>query len=313
VHLAKYLHECLASIASQTRPPDQILVVDDGSPDREMVRRAVESCTRKVTLVTQSNEGAAVARNRGIIRARTSWVAFLDADDYWYPELLERQLALLRSTGCSLACANADIIGDSPLTGRRFMEMPSQGQVSLRSLLDQKCTVLTSTVIAKRDVLFEAGLFDPQLRRGQDFDLWLRLAHRGLRFAYSAEALAAQRVYDDSLSGSMTPEIQRALTVLEKVRQTLTLAPSERALVDARITYLQASLARESGKAHLVSADFTGARTAFAAAAGAVPAWKLAALQLGLRVAPHVIRRAYLRNGHLHQPEPMRHTSAEPA
>lgn len=295
VYCAQYLKECLTSIARQTRPADEVIVVDDGSPDRELIAAAAADFPRAITVLSQPNLGAAVARNVGLRHAKTALVAFLDADDYWYPAFLETQLAFLRSdSDCSVVYADADIIGDSPLSGRRFMHVtPSSGAVTLTALLLQQCTVLTSTVVARRMAIVRAGLFDHDLRRGQDFDLWLRMAHRGARFGYQTMSLAARRVHSKNLSGTITMEIERALAVLEKARRTLTLGAGDAAALDGRVQALGGILQCEAGKSRLIAGDIAGARAAFAAAARAVPGWKLTAVRLGLQIAPRLVRRVY--------------------
>src|SRR5262245_13313488 len=84
----------VVSLLHQTRTPDEILVVDDGSPD-DLAAALAPYCDR-VTLVRKENGGAASARNLGIDRSRGDLIAFLDADDYWEPTKLERQLSIFR-------------------------------------------------------------------------------------------------------------------------------------------------------------------------------------------------------------------------
>ena len=83
------------SLLAQTRLPDEILVIDDGSPDD--LEAALAKYGDRVTLIRKSNGGAASARNLGIERSRGELIAFLDADDYWEPWKLERQLEILRT------------------------------------------------------------------------------------------------------------------------------------------------------------------------------------------------------------------------
>src|SRR4051812_13046945 len=88
---ALYLRETLESALAQNYAPLEILVVDDGSEDDSAA--IAESCGAPVRVIRQPNQGESVARNRGIDEARGDWVAFLDADDLWEPEKLERQVA----------------------------------------------------------------------------------------------------------------------------------------------------------------------------------------------------------------------------
>ena len=86
---ARFLRETLESALNQSHAPIEVLVIDDGSTDQSAAIAA--SYGPPVRVISQTNQGESVARNRGIEEARGSWIAFLDADDIWLPEKLERQ------------------------------------------------------------------------------------------------------------------------------------------------------------------------------------------------------------------------------
>ena len=90
---AKFLHETIASVLAQTYPPSEVIVVDDGSTDCTM--DVVRAFGGKVILIEQDNKGTAAARNRGIREARGEYIAFIDHDDFWLPQKLERQIEFL--------------------------------------------------------------------------------------------------------------------------------------------------------------------------------------------------------------------------
>ena len=98
---APFLRETLESVFVQTYPPLEIIVVDDGSTDESAV--IAESFGSPVRVIRQENQGESVARNRGIEEAGGDWVAFLDADDLWLPNKLERQIQVLRDAPESMA------------------------------------------------------------------------------------------------------------------------------------------------------------------------------------------------------------------
>ena len=293
---AEFIGETLASVAAQTFTSHEVIVVNDGSPDTEELERELKRYQGQLQYIKQENRGAAAARNTGLRAAKGEFVAFLDADDTWLPTFLEKQMALLKRTNADLVYADALLTGESPLAGRTFMEMhPSRGEVTPENLLAVKVTVLTSTVVARKVAIFEADLFDETLRRGQDFDLWLRLAKRGARFAYQREVLAHHRLVESGLSGDMISQLKRTLVVLEAIKSKELLTSSENAALQANMNRALRMLALEDGKEKLLRRDFAGAQQSFDEAKKFRHSWKLILVSLGLRVAPEILWRIYNR------------------
>lgn len=296
VYGGKYLAQALQSVMRQTRLPDEIIVVDDGSPDRADVVATVTSFGDRVTLLEQPNLGAAAARNRGMSATDADFVALLDADDEWFPTFLEEQLAAFASQPhLDLIYSDGLVTGQTGLAGQRFMQScPSIGPVTLESLLAQRCTVLLSGVVMRRRAAMDIGGFDLDIRRGQDFDLWLRMAYHGSRMTYTTQPLVLRRVHESNLSGTSINEQERPLSVLEKTLGTLQLSPLQRTIAQERIRYLRSTLAREHGKEFLRQGDYMSARREFLRARLGGFSWKISAALLGLRVAPNLMRRLYL-------------------
>jgi glycosyltransferase involved in cell wall biosynthesis len=249
-----------------------------------------------VTVIHQPNLGAAAARNRGLRATTAEFVALLDADDEWFPTFIAELGEVLRHrVDLDLVYSDGLITGQTGLAGQRFMQScPSVGEVTFESLLEQRCTVLLSGVVMRRQAAVEAGGFDLEIRRGQDFDLWLRMAFRGARMTYLRRPLVLRRVHDQNLSGTAINEQERPLRVLEKVVATLPLSEPQQILARRRIQHLNGTLAREQGKEFLRRGDFSSARREFARSQYCSFSWKTYAALIGLRVAPHVVRRLYL-------------------
>lgn len=188
---ADHIERALRSIRSQTLPPREIIVVDDGSTDggRKYVRSQAD-----VRLLERPAPGAGgyAARNLAIRAATQDWIAFLDADDAWSPDHLSSLSALSRqapedlvlmSTSYQVHLPGGKVIADpvrrvdGSAPGRRLLNFADFLDLWLRA---GDCPVWTSAIAAKRTALHAAGLF-PQHRceRGGDKDLWLRLAQLG--------------------------------------------------------------------------------------------------------------------------------------
>lgn len=176
----RFVADAIESVLAQGRADIEALVVDDGSTDdtTEAVARYGDS----VTLIRQPNAGAAVARNTGIRAARGRYIAFLDADDLWLPGKIDAQLAHLEQhPDVSLCCTWFDLLRpDSSCTyvvdahpDRKALDGTGHSRLTYADLL-LDCAVWTSTVVVRRELLDQVGGFDQALRRGQDYDYWLR-------------------------------------------------------------------------------------------------------------------------------------------
>jgi len=292
---SEFIRESLDSVFAQTFTDFEVIVINDGSPDTEQLERALQRFPDNLRYIKQENRGAAAARNTGLRTANGELVAFLDADDTYSPAFLESQIEFLERTNADFVFCDALLFGESPLAGRTFMQVqPPRGEVTPETLLTVDVTVLTSTVLARRAPILEAGLFDEAMRRGHDFDLWLRLAKRGVRFAYHREALAQHRIVESGLSGGTISQLERTLAVLEAI-QAKGLTPSEQAALECNKNRTLRELALENGKERLIDRDFAGARKYFNEARKFRHSWKLIFVCLALRVSPDVLRHIYRR------------------
>ena len=167
--------EAVASVLSQTRSADEIIVVDDGSTDDTAERLAAFG--PRVRYIWEENGGVSAARNRGVDEAAGDWIAFLDADDVWHPRKLEIQLgALARRPDLALLGTRLyDWPGTHPDIGAEGVA--DIEDVRFESLIVRNCLV-TSTVVARAATLRAAGPFDINLRGPEDHDLWLRVVQR---------------------------------------------------------------------------------------------------------------------------------------
>jgi glycosyltransferase involved in cell wall biosynthesis len=287
--------DALASVFAQTFSDFEVVVVDDGSPDREALVAAIAPYRLRIRYIEQSNQGAGAARNAAIRVARGRYLAFLDADDRWMPGFLRRQVGYLEArAGIALVYCDAAISGETALAGRCYMHAaPSEGEVTLLALIEQRCNILLSTVVTRRQTIVEAGLFDEALRRGQDFDLWLRIALGGARIAYHTDVLAERRVHACGLSGDSISELQRAINVLDRFGRAHDLPQATRTALRIRTMALIDRLEVEQGKQRFVEGNFAAAQYHFGAARAHT--WKVRAAAVALRVAPRLMRRVYLR------------------
>jgi glycosyltransferase involved in cell wall biosynthesis len=295
---AGFIRAALDSVLAQQFDDVEIIVVNDGSPDSVALEQALAPYRGdpRLRYLVQANQGPGGARNTGVVEAAGQFMAFLDADDWWAPSYLARQLEhVAANPELDLVYCDAWLAGSSPLAGRTYMETtPSEGPATLESLIALRCNVPTTCTLARREAIIRAGLFDPQLRRCEDFDLWLRMSAGGSRFGYHRSVLAHHRFHGASAAADCVAMFESQLIVYRKLAALL--GPSHPAgpAVALQIHRAEADLALERGKQLLVSGKYPEAADALNAARRFYRSRKLAVAALGLRAAPSLVRKLYV-------------------
>ena len=293
--VARFISATLDSVLSQTFTNYEIIVINDGSPDTEELQQELAPYSHLITYITQSNQGAGAARNAGIRAARGEFVAFLDGDDLWLPEFLQQQIDLITAgNGIDLVYADAINLHDGKLCRISNMEVnPSRGSVTTEALITAECCVITSSVVARRSLILEVGLFDENFPNSQDFDLWLRLAKHGARISYRKKVLVQRRIYEGSLASNPLNSFAGEISVLEKTRQRNDLTEEERAAILRTLERRRATVEVFKGKQRLAAGEFDSALRSFRTANDYYHSWKLRLVILSLRIAPHFFQRVY--------------------
>lgn len=299
-NVAGYIRETLASVFAQTLKDFEVIVINDGSSDTEELECALQPYLNRIIYIKQQNRGPGGARNAGIRRARGRFIALLDADDLWLSDYLAQQLsALEEEPALDLIYSDALLLGKGRFVGQSFMRLfPSRGPVTLDALLEQRCVVITSCVVARRQSLIDSGLFDENYLRSEDFDLWVRLAYGGARLAYQRKVLAQHRKRPTSLAADLTRMQESAMEVYENLTHKLALTASQLQSIETQIGKYQAELALASGKCalaegnHKEAAKFLGRACDLRRATGQ-SALKLRFVLSCLNLAPRALRRAY--------------------
>ncbi len=220
----RYIAATLDSVLAQQDAQLEIIVVDDGSADGSA--DFVEHAYPQVCLIRQSNQGVAVARNRGVQEARHAWIAFLDADDIWLPGKLSAQRALLQQQPLARLCyAGWDTwASQEPIPPQQLLEAVRREPAAtdhpcgpsgwIYPDLLQGCCVWTSTVLAERRLLLELGGFEPGVPVGEDYDLWLR-ASRVTPIVRVQQPLALYRLHPQSTTRAL-PKRNYKAEVIER-------------------------------------------------------------------------------------------------
>ncbi|KRA42337.1 glycosyltransferase family A protein [Pseudoxanthomonas sp. Root630] len=203
---AATLADALDSVMAQTAPAREVIVVDDGSPDREDIARIVAGYGGRVTLLQQDNAGPAAARNAGVRASGGTWIAFLDADDSWLPHKMQAQLALASDPRAGLLHG-----------GAREDRLALPADMGF-DLLWRGNRICTSMSVVRRDIFEQLGGFfeSPELIGAEDYNLWLRIAHAGWRVR-ACQGLVGHYT---PAEGSLTSRIERcAMAEIRNAKQ----------------------------------------------------------------------------------------------
>lgn len=291
---AGFIGNAINSVLSQTIADYEILVVNDGSPDTEQLERALAPFARQVRYLKQDHRGPSATRNCGIVSARGKYVAFLDSDDRWVPEHLETQLTVLESNpGLGLVYCNSQLVKNDIPVGTTFEQESQVMPVTFEALLAELCTVSLSATVALRKDLIDAGLFDEDLVRCEDFDLWLRMAHCGTQMTHHSQITVLRTISSNGLSASEYAMRCARFKVLEKVGASLALSQSQKDLLGRRLRLVGAMINLDRLKLLMYAGQFGDALVAAKQAASVLPTWKLRLAVSGLKRAPHLLRVYY--------------------
>lgn len=216
---AKYLHAALDSALGQTYPALEVVAVDDGSTDTSA--EILASYGSRLTVIRQVNGGVSAARNAGIQAARGEFLAFLDQDDWWLSEKIEKQVALFQ-TDTRLGLVHTGVLQYGESAGTfvdpvypTHLSSRLQGHCYQELLLGN--AVFNSSVMVRKAALADSGLFNLEMAGNtvQDYDLWLRIA-RHHPFGYIAEPLTVLRLHGEQGTWNRQAMLGDELRLLER-------------------------------------------------------------------------------------------------
>jgi GT2 family glycosyltransferase len=287
---SRYIAQALDSVKAQTFTDYEVIVVNDGSDDREELERILDAHPLPLIYLSQENRGVSAARNAAIKIARGGFYAQLDSDDQWTPDYLEVQLGTLNNNpDVALVYPNATIIADDLADEMEFMQKcPSEGEVTFEALVEQKCIVMTS-VTARMKAIKDAGAFDENLRSCEDFDLWLRIVKNGGRIVYHRRRLVLYRRHEGSLSSDRVWMTRHLLAVFEKSANTFNLTPAETETLNKQLTSTRAMLRLFEGKRALTTGGASTALVHFQEANEHLRSPKLSLVIVLLRHMPRLV------------------------
>ncbi len=207
-----FLLEAVQSVKNQSYKNFELIIVDDGSTDKTS-----ELSERKdLVYLKQENKGPAAARNAGVKLAAGEWVAFLDSDDLWHKEKLQKQLDFINNnTDCKIVYTDELWFRKGVRVNKKNIHKKYSGWIYSYCL--KLCIVGASTILMAKNLWDEFGGMDENLPVAEDYDLWLRLSAKH-KFYYLNESLITKRGgRDDQLSISVRGIDKYRIIALQKM------------------------------------------------------------------------------------------------
>jgi glycosyltransferase involved in cell wall biosynthesis len=209
----RYLAGAIQSVLEQTWRDLEIVIVDDGSKDDTPVVVRPFLADLRVRYHRVDGLGQSRAKNLGVQLSRAPVIAFLDGDDEWLPEKLERQLPLFGNSAVGVVYSRRLLIDEEGRERAAPRAAAARGRIFNDLLVANP--VCFSSAVVRRTVFETAGMFDPELQLAIDYDLWLRVSQH-FEFDYVDEALVRYRTGHTNLSSRIVERLQTVLAVLRR-------------------------------------------------------------------------------------------------
>jgi glycosyltransferase involved in cell wall biosynthesis len=206
---AKYVVEAVESVLNQSYTNLEVIVVDDGSTDQSL--EILQVFGERIVVISQKNAGVSAARNAGVVASSGEYIAFLDADDIWECEKIERQVAVFSGGGFGIVHVGVtDINGDGEPLGQHLNGL--DGEVADELLKWERPVILGggSGAMVTRKAFDESGGFDTELMTSADWDFYYRVCRKH-RTAFIAEPLLRYRIHGDNMHANVD-RMEREMT-----------------------------------------------------------------------------------------------------
>ena len=194
----RFISQTIESVLAQTYQDWEMIVVDDCSTDNscDVVERYSQKDSRIKLIKLQQNSGPAIARNRAILEARGRYIAFLDADDLWYPQKLEKQLNFMTENSLAFTYSSYDLMDED---GNDLGSFTTKKSISYKKML-KTCSVGCLTAIYDTQKL--GKIYMPDILKRQDYGLWLKILKEMDATKGILEPLARYRIMKNSVSSN---------------------------------------------------------------------------------------------------------------
>jgi len=211
----KFIRQTIESVLVQSYQKWEMIIVDDVSPDNsnEVIEEYCKKNSRIKLIKLKKNSGPAVARNRAIKEAKGRYIAFLDADDLWEPEKLEKQLAFMKENDLAFTYSSYDLIDEE---GNDLGNFTTKETITYEGIL-KTCSVGCLTAIYDTEKL--GKVYMPLIKKRQDYGLWLKILKKIGTTKGMIESLATYRILKNSVSSNKFKAAQYQWKIYRKVEK----------------------------------------------------------------------------------------------
>jgi len=214
---SKFLRDTLDSIRGQTYTNYEVLIINDGSTDNtEKVLKDYKKINTEFPLdfVTQKNMGVSTSRNNAISKVSGNYIAFLDHDDWWFPEKLEKVAQILnKNTKIDVLYHNTILIGL-----KKRETLVKSGPIKEPAFIDllfNENKIGISAAVVRSDKVKEVGGFNQDLYYAEDYDFLLKLANKNARFCYISDILSKYIWRQESMSNKVEYMVKEKIAIFE--------------------------------------------------------------------------------------------------
>jgi len=195
----KFISQTIKSVLAQTYQDWEMIIVDDVSPDNsnEIIEEYCKKDSRIKLIKLEQNSGPAIARNRAIEEAKGRYIAFLDADDLWKSDKLEKQIKFMEEKNCALSYSAYETMSEEGVLQNKYINPPLK--LSYKDLLKSNYIGCLTAIYDTQKI---GKVYMPSISKRQDYGLWLKIL-RKTDFAYGMdEPLAIYRIMSNSVSSN---------------------------------------------------------------------------------------------------------------
>ena len=213
---SRFLEETINSIQEQTYSNWEAIFIDDCSSDNsyDIIKQYQKNDKRIKVIKNKINNGVAISRNNGIDYVKGEYLCFLDADDKWHPEKLEKQINFMQELNCEFSFTGYQFANEKCNPNGKIVSVPNK--INYKQAL-KNTTIWTSTVMFDMGKLTKDDIYMPNIKRGQDTATWWKVLKK-IEYAYGLnEVLSYYRRTNNSLSANKLTALKRTWNLYRNV------------------------------------------------------------------------------------------------